>query len=285
MPRSRPHAPTFPLGPSVRRSPSPGPSTPPKRTLLPPPLPHPPPSAELKTPRSSLTKAQAVPLGFDGFLALPQSGKGYSGVGTWTRQAVVVAQAAEEGLLGDLLLSRAPAAAATAGAVAIGEADDRPQRIGCYPSLDELDLLNSPPTTGDDVGSHSSSSIGGGGGGGGGPFDLGSIDLEGRAILVDLGLFILINVYCPNETSPQRLPFKVNFLRVLEARVRALRSAGREVVVVGDVNVVARPEDHGEGSLASKQETFWNHPVRSAFFRDGTDPPPPLSLSLSLSVV
>lgn len=38
-------------------------------------------------------------------------------------------------------------------------------------------------------------------------------------------------------------------------------AAGREVIVVGDINVVHQPIDHGEGSLASKQEGFWNHPV------------------------
>lgn len=48
---------------------------------------------------------------------------------------------------------------------------------------------------------------------------------------------------------------------MLEARVRSLIALGRQVIVVGDMNVVHRPEDHGEGSLASKQNGFWDHPV------------------------
>jgi len=29
-------------------------------------------------------------------------------------------------------------------------------------------------------------------------------------MVLDLGLFVLINVYCPNETNDERLPFKVS---------------------------------------------------------------------------
>lgn len=123
------------------------------------------------------------------------------------------------------------------------------ERIGPYPLFSTLELVDNPPSPN--------------GGTPGGTFDPLSLDLEGRCVMLDLGLFVLVNVYCPNETNADRLPYKLNFLRVLEARVRHLTSEGREVVVVGDVNVVHRPKDHGEGSLASKQETFWNHPVRA----------------------
>lgn len=190
---------------------------------------------ELKTPRTSLTKAQAVPLGYDAFLSFPASGKGYSGVGTYTSHSTVVPQKAEEGLTG---LGLDPPHATLRPPLREHE------RIGAYPLLSEVDLFDSATSQG-------------------GAFDFVSLDLEGRAVLVDLGLFVLINVYCPNETNDDRLPYKVNFLRVLEARVQQLRKEKREVVVVGDINVVHRPEDHGEGTLASKQETFWNHPVRS----------------------
>jgi len=53
---------------------------------------------------------------------------------------------------------------------------------------------------------------------------------------------------------------QLNFLKVLEARMKGLVAAGRDVMIVGDMNVVHQPMDHGEGSLASKQEGFWNHP-------------------------
>lgn len=194
--------------------------------------------AELKTPRQNLTKPQACPTGWDAYLSL--TSKGYSGVGTYTLQSTVVAQKAEEGITGFLL---------DPPHSTLRPALREEERVGSLPVWSELELV-------DDEQSPS----------------LASLDLEARAVLVDLGLFVLINVYCPNETNDARLPFKLNFLRVLEERVRRLREDGREVVVVGDINVVHRPEDHGEGSLASKQEGFWNHPVRPT-----PSPPPTLS--------
>jgi len=35
-----------------------------------------------------------------------------------------------------------------------------------------------------------------------------ALDTEGRCVIVDCGLFVLINVYAPNETGPQRMPYK-----------------------------------------------------------------------------
>lgn len=143
------------------------------------------------------------------------------------------------------------------------------EKIGGYPRSYELDLDENDPSG----------------------MDLRRLDLEGRAVVLDLGLFVLINVYCPHETNDERLAFKVsmrlfssmlrrerrradtapppsrprqmNFLKVLEARMKSLVAAGREVMIVGDMNVVHMPLDHGEGSLASKQDVFWNHPVRT----------------------
>lgn len=105
--------------------------------------------------------------------------------------------------------------------------------------------------------------------------DLASLDSEGRTLVVDFGLFVLINVYCPNLTSDERLPFKFNFHKILEDRVRILLQAGREVIVLGDLNVVAAPLDHCEGSLESKRNTFWDSPIRT-WFRQWLDPEGPM---------
>lgn len=35
-----------------------------------------------------------------------------------------------------------------------------------------------------------------------------TLDMEGRSVIVDCGFFVLVNVYAPNETGPERLPFK-----------------------------------------------------------------------------
>ena len=62
-----------------------------------------------------------------------------------------------------------------------------------------------------------------------------------RAFVVDFGLFVLINLYCPNEGSDARAPYKLNFHYMLRERVNQLIGEGREVVVTGDINVCAAP--------------------------------------------
>lgn len=107
------------------------------------------------------------------------------------------------------------------------------------------------------------------------PIDLTTLDNEGRTLVVDFGFFVLINVYCPNETSDERLPFKYNFHKLLEDRVQQLIREGREVIVLGDLNVVAAPMDHCEGCLESRKNDFWERPVR-AWFRQWLHPEGPM---------
>ncbi|KAG8947017.1 Class II abasic (AP) endonuclease, partial [Tulasnella sp. 408] len=106
-------------------------------------------------------------------------------------------------------------------------------------------------------------------------FATAGIDYEGRALVVDFGLFVLINVYCPAETSDSRLSFKMNFHRLLEKRVRSLITEGREVILVGDINIAATPLDHGEGALASRQIGFYDHPPR-AWYKSFLEPDGPM---------
>lgn len=68
------------------------------------------------------------------------------------------------------------------------------ERIGGYPKAHELENKLVPDEQGNI------------------PSDLGVLDAEGRGLVLDFGLFVLINVYCPNETSDARLPFKASFL-------------------------------------------------------------------------
>ncbi|KAG0235737.1 Class II abasic (AP) endonuclease [Actinomortierella wolfii] len=76
------------------------------------------------------------------------------------------------------------------------------------------------------------------------PSILQELDSEGRALVLDFGMFVLFNLYCPNETDETRLPFKIAFYTVLEERVHALIAEGREVIIVGDMNVVPSELDH-----------------------------------------
>jgi AP endonuclease-2 len=56
------------------------------------------------------------------------------------------------------------------------------------------------------------------------------LDAEGRATVVDCGLFVLFNLYCPNETDETRREYKLTYNAALAARVEALLAAGREVI-------------------------------------------------------
>ncbi|KAG8769008.1 Class II abasic (AP) endonuclease [Ceratobasidium sp. 428] len=198
---------------------------------------------EMKVSRQLLTPSFGVPEGYDAVMSFPKNKGGYSGVAVYTNFAKTVALKAEEGLTGGLQ---------TTSRVTL----DTAQRISSvYPTADTLELM---PDALDDV-----------------PNDLSDLDSEGRAVVVDFGLFVLINVYCPNETSDERLPFKFNFHKMLEERVKILLREGREVIVLGDMNVVAAPIDHCDGSLESKKNEFWKPPVR-AWYRQWLHPEGPM---------
>jgi AP endonuclease-2 len=66
--------------------------------------------------------------------------------------------------------------------------------------------------------------------------------------VLDFGLFVLINLYCPNEGSDARFLYKMNYHLMLQERVRGLIAAGWEVVVIGDLNVCAAQIDHCDGT-------------------------------------
>ncbi|GAA5972632.1 hypothetical protein JCM11641_002946 [Rhodosporidiobolus odoratus] len=91
------------------------------------------------------------------------------------------------------------------------------------------------------------------------------LDSEGRTTVVDCGMFVLINLYCPNETNSDRLVFKNNFNTMVDKRVRGLIKAGREVIVVGDLNICASDLDTAEPDQRARDrglEHFTDHPPR-----------------------
>ncbi len=78
-------------------------------------------------------------------------------------------------------------------------------------------------------------------------------------------LFVLFNLYCPNETNETRLPYKLNYLYALQSRICHLLSKGRNVIVLGDINVCHRPIDNGEGGIQRNAEEHFDHPARKWF--------------------
>ena len=73
--------------------------------------------------------------------------------------------------------------------------------------------------------------------------ELRELDSEGRCVITDHGAFLLFNVYVPNA-GEQRNDFKLRFLELLSLRLRQCQAEGREVVVVGDLNIAATRLDH-----------------------------------------
>ncbi|OSD05269.1 DNase I-like protein [Trametes coccinea BRFM310] len=186
---------------------------------------------EMKSSRALLPRDVALPGHFDGFFSFPVVKGGYSGVAVFTDARTAVPLKAEEGLSGRLQ-PQPPLSLEER----ISSSYPLPEDIIAYP-----DEQGEVPATFDDL------------------------DSEGRGLVLDFGLFVLINVYCPNETSDARLSFKMNYHLLLQERVRKLIEEHREVIVVGDINVCATPLDHCDGHLPSNQETFYDHPARAWF--------------------
>ncbi|KXS11820.1 DNase I-like protein [Gonapodya prolifera JEL478] len=66
---------------------------------------------------------------------------------------------------------------------------------------------------------------------------------EGRSVTVDLGRFVLINIYVPNPNSTKRREYWAQFTQALQSRVVELTREGREVVVAGDWNTIPSSKD------------------------------------------
>ncbi|KAK4685463.1 AP endonuclease 2, partial [Tremellales sp. Uapishka_1] len=190
---------------------------------------------EHKTRRAILEKTMACPGRYDAFWTFPRSKTGYSGVCTYVNSDLCVPLKAEEGITGLLLSDKSST---------MKPPWTPEERIGCYPDID-------PSLMTDEVDGSS--------------FDMKKLDIEGRAVVVDFGLFILFNLYSPNETNETRYPYKMNFLHVLQKRVQLLMDAGREVIIAGDINIMRAPIDSGEGGIRTSAEQHYEHPARRIF--------------------
>ncbi|GCF01339.1 class II abasic (AP) endonuclease [Zygosaccharomyces mellis] len=174
---------------------------------------------ELKVEKSTLTRWGKLD-NFYSFISIPQTRRGYSGVGCWIRilpddhplhNSLKVLKA-EEGITGRLSLK--------IGKNQTTYASDSNIGIGGYDSLpydDEQEALK--------------------------------IDSEGRSVMVELASStVVICVYCPaNSTlSDEGELFRIKFLKVLFKRIRNLDAMGKKVVLLGDLNVCRDLIDHAE---------------------------------------
>ncbi|GAA5981185.1 hypothetical protein JCM10908_004012 [Rhodotorula pacifica] len=78
---------------------------------------------------------------------------------------------------------------------------------------------------------------------------LNTLEGEGRIIVLDCRLFVLLCAYMPNltkaESGGRRDPIKLakDMRALVQTRIELLKKAGREVLVVGDFNVPPRSQD------------------------------------------
>ncbi|KAK4495317.1 hypothetical protein PRZ48_013648 [Zasmidium cellare] len=163
---------------------------------------------ELKIQRKDLRDDMVLVDGWDCYFSLPKHKKGYSGVGIYTRNATCAPIRAEEGLLGVL-----PSPSGT-------PYRDLPEdeSIGGYPTpLQEAEL----------------------------GVDAAALDAEGRCVVVEFPAFVLFGVYSPANSNGLRDDFRYGFIRALDCRIRNLVKEGKNVVLVGDLNVTRHEMDSG----------------------------------------
>jgi exodeoxyribonuclease III len=89
-------------------------------------------------------------------------------------------------------------------------------------------------------------------------------DTEGRTLILDLGAFVLFNIYYPNGgAGNKRVPFKLAFYDQFLKKAEAFRRKGRSVVVCGDVNTaheeidLARPKENQKNTGFLPEERAW----------------------------
>jgi AP endonuclease-2 len=155
---------------------------------------------ELKIQRKDLRDDMVLLDGWDCFFSLPKHKKGYSGVGIYTRNATCAPIRAEEGLLGVLPSS---------SGMAFRDLDEQ-ESIGGYPSEKQIMEIGVDPL---------------------------ALDAEGRCVVLEFPAFVLFGVYSPANSNGLRDDFRYGFICALDCRIRNLIRQGKNVVLVGDLNV------------------------------------------------
>lgn len=179
--------------------------------------------------RKQLTEPMCILSSYNAFFNFHPT-KGYSGTVTYVRKSVSIPLKAEQGITGRLPVTN----------------------VSSNPSIPDEPIGCVSADTRDDVD----------------PQIWNALDEEGRCVVLDLGLFVLFNVYCPNETGPERLEYKMTYYQCLAERAHRLIQAGRQVMIVGDMNIIRDPIDHCDPEQSMKEhgwEHFHQHPARSWF--------------------
>ncbi|EME86919.1 uncharacterized protein MYCFIDRAFT_194837 [Pseudocercospora fijiensis CIRAD86] len=167
---------------------------------------------ELKIQRKDLRDDMVLVDGWDCYFSLPKHKKGYSGVGIYTRNATCAPIRAEEGVLGVL---------PSANGTPYRDLPDEDSIGGYLTSVQMADIAE----------------IGG--------EDPAGLDAEGRCVVVEFPAFVLFGVYSPANSNGLRDGFRHGFVCALDHRIRNLIKAGKNVILVGDLNVTRHEIDSG----------------------------------------
>ncbi|OHF03296.1 DNA lyase [Colletotrichum orchidophilum] len=161
---------------------------------------------ETKIQRKDLKDDMVLVPGWDVFFSLPKYKKGYSGVAIYTRNATCCPIRAEEGITGSLPTPNS--------SISFRDLPED-QQIGGYPRASQL-----------------SSEV-----------DEATLDSEGRCVVLEFPAFVLIGTYSPATRDSSRDDFRLGYLSALDARVRNLVAAGKQVILTGDLNVIREEMD------------------------------------------
>lgn len=75
-------------------------------------------------------------------------------------------------------------------------------------------------------------------------FGIEKFDVEGRVVMTEFKKFVLFNVYFPNgKASSERLNYKLEFYDAFLKKVEKLKSKGKKVIFLGDVNTAHKEID------------------------------------------
>ncbi|PHH72801.1 hypothetical protein CDD80_4255 [Ophiocordyceps camponoti-rufipedis] len=173
---------------------------------------------ETKIQRKDLQDDMVLVPGWDVYFSLPRHKKGtpiapsppfpcYSGVAIYTRNSSCAPIRAEEGVTGVLCPPKSEAKTY--------RHLPEHQQIGGYPRPGQLS----------------------------GNVDELELDSEGRCVVLEFPAFVLLGVYSPASRNEARNDFRLGFLNALDVRVRNLVAAGKQVVLVGDLNVIRSEKD------------------------------------------
>lgn len=89
--------------------------------------------------------------------------------------------------------------------------------------------------------------------------ELSELDSEGRCIITDHFHFILLNIYFPNDSGPERSEFREKFYEAVRLRcLDLIKEHKKSLIILGDINIAYHPFDHCEFAQAFKSSNYTN---------------------------